>query len=219
MSLKKLLQFIRLANHNNSEAEANLAARKVCELLKGLELLRDTDNKGGAEPKYLDIDKILFGTIIEKPREPQFRSSPPDRNPFEDFYSDFWRRRNKEPPKQAPIYEAKCKHCKNVRMMRSPPGNDWKCYTCGKFQHEEDHIIKTCKFCSKEVRYRNNPGDNWWCHLCNKYQNTREETYDNSPPSYTRRCSKCGKEIKYFGRQMQDVNFKCPMCEWKEKVE
>lgn len=92
MNLDKIKKFIRLANNNPNEHEANLAARRVCKLLaeNNFALL---ESKSAAANRMGAANNRTTGTWegFERSTEPQWRSNPSYGSATYDHFADFIR--------------------------------------------------------------------------------------------------------------------------------
>lgn len=82
MNKELLIKLIKLANNNNSEGEANSAARRVCKMI-----MEDNFSIIGGDPSAKSRrDKPFTYQDVRRSPEPEFKSKPPNRpgtNPFQ----------------------------------------------------------------------------------------------------------------------------------------
>lgn len=221
MNVDLIIKLARLANENPNENEANLAARKVCQLLKAANY-----KFNGAAPTPPPIYKQPAPKTwndVKRSTEPQWSSNKPptpdpDYNPFVDFMNEFWTRNDRpfadnyrgsyQPPRQEP---PKPKEDARPIAEFNPVTREYKLPT-GFTVSEIEFIAR-----NMETQYR----------VKTKfYEPTKEqESFYNRkayspfsqdkprPEKRMRECIRCNiiKETVYVGNL-----FICADCQWKE---
>ena len=173
MRLERLLALIRLANNNPDENEANLAARKVCQILADK---KDAPSEFTIAPKQIrtaagKMNETLTWNDVKRSTEPAWKSQSydPAYNPFEEFFRKYakadrhpfdketswtgfdW---SKAPKKDAPEPDYEPPRYKEA---------SWINWDTRKERPQEERTCSKCGLKIKTFRIKENP---WVCNFC-----------------------------------------------------
>jgi hypothetical protein len=213
MKLEKLLGLIRLANNNNSEGEANAAARKVCQILAG---------------GYFRIEQVVTKTAagkmneartwndVKRSTEPEFRSRQWTGNPstgpspFDEFFRGWSQRRNpfRETPYSKGFWD-------NVETKSAPTDDEWKDAEAERKRNEEKRKQHASNYANynpfRTGEYSSGLADDeeWqWDHTTGTRKKVKKQEM--------RKCAKCGLEILTY--RLKEDPWICNPCHWKDKL-
>lgn len=192
MNLDLLIKFIRLANHNNADGEANTAARRVCKMLEedGFKFLKGLPN---SQPTtYNDVKRST---------EPGFKSTPPQPTyqppKWSKAQEDFFRETNRRGPV-------------NNRQDAEKEANYWETV-------EED--VRSGFAYGFDPR-RNPFDDAKQNSEYEYYFNFRTGRNDKREKKARKlKCRKCQQEVntKFVGAEEMFICNNCQWTEWEEK--
>jgi len=187
---------IRLANHNPSDNEANLAARKVCKIIaeNDFAFLKPTQPRTAADKMREHASNYSGPTTwndVKRSTEPEFKSRTyysasnhnPTSNPFEDFFKSYW----------------------NGFAYGQRGGKSWTDSAPHKDAPTDDNWDKETK--SRPEYKTAYPKDDMYDPITGERKPKRQEI---------RKCSKCGLEIPTF--RINEVPWICNPCHWKDAL-
>jgi hypothetical protein len=213
MKLDRLLALIRLANNNPNENEANLAARKVCQILVSGEFTITPKQVKTAAGK---MNEARTWNDVKRSTEPEFRSKqygpvPPNDSDFDPIYEffrgggrggsksnpwtkDFW---DGVKQKRAPTEEEEARRNEEKRKQHA---SNYGFYSGGPRYNP---------FKSGEYSSGLNEDEEWQFDITT---GTRKRVKKQE----MRKCAKCGLEI--MTARLKEDPWICNPCHWKDKL-
>jgi len=237
MNIDLIIKLARLANENPNENEANLAARKVCKLIKAAEY------KFNGTTQSKPTGRPTTWNDVTRSTEPAWSSKPPDKgvdfDPFE-FLRNYARRQGysydketrgtweTEPRNKDETYQDAYRDYSTRKDEYDRNWGDWGPYRPSKSQKRytesiyvayvimydpstREYILSDGTRIS-DIEYNNNPGK----YKTRPYRDEQGNKRDKPKQDLT--CTTCGKVIN-TGFVGPPQVFVCTTCIWKNYME
>jgi ribosomal protein L37AE/L43A len=221
LTLEKLKALIRLANNNNSEGEANAAARKVCRILVSGEFTVVATHTKTAQEKVFKGgnpggNKGTWNDV-RRSEEPQWRAKPPDPKPpytsTEYDQSDNFYRSQYDKEFFDNLFRRAGVHFGGFKT--APTEDDWNRATNTRAEEEKRNEEKRKRHASNYGGIPNT-GDFKVPFTRGVWKDNPFVDFKETKRQEMRKCAKCGLEIMTY-RYKEDP-WICNPCHWGEKT-